>query len=44
VRPVVLCMSIGLIYFFGVVAAQETNAAAFKNIFDVAKVNRIVLV
>jgi Glucosyl transferase GtrII len=41
-RPVVLCMSIGLIYFFGVVAAQETNAAAFKNIFDVAKVNRIV--
>ena len=31
-----------LIYFFFIVASQESNAAAMKTIFDVEKINRIV--
>src|SRR5262249_48322413 len=31
-----------LVYYFCIVGIQETNTAAIKNIFDIAKINRIV--
>jgi hypothetical protein len=30
------------VYYFSVIGSQETNAAAFKNIFDVEKISRVV--
>ena len=41
-RVLVVPISVLIIYFFAIVGMQETNTAAFKSMFELATMNRIV--